>query len=242
MPRRTVGRPSVRALRCHKRRSAADKLAPGPRPSRSHRPASSAAVEQPRHRIWQNSRPAPNLRPRRRSSADGHVRPRSPRLPQAQAENILASLAGRSNSSDGARPRAKLPPAKPRPPCKPDQSSGKPRPTEHAGDGPGPRRRCRRTETRPGRAAPKAKSQRRRDDGSGTAARPPARGNSPASVRRVPGASPYSNDILPAKPKSRFTLPPPLAVPAASPRRARRRVRPNLVWRSRACSPGPGSW
>ncbi len=90
------------------------------------------------------------------SSADGHIHSRSPRLPQAQAENILASLAGRSTSPTGADPVGL-----------------------HAG-------------------GPKVKSHAT----AGAVAKPAHEESAPAGPALAD--DPNGNDILPAKPRSRF--------------------------------------
>jgi hypothetical protein len=129
------------------------------------------------------------------SSADGHVHARSPRLPQAQAENILASLASRSAPSDGAV-QSKLPP--PRPPAGNPPSAGQTAPTEHAGAGHGPGADDTGPKPGPHAVGPKAKSHVT----GGTVARP-AHEESTATGPRIAGG-PYTNDILPAKTRSRF--------------------------------------
>ncbi|MGA3219008.1 MAG: hypothetical protein ABSE77_08020 [Acidimicrobiales bacterium] len=127
------------------------------------------------------------------SSADGHL---LARLPQAQAENILASLAGRSSSSGGAVPGRRLVPGPPGAPVAgPDQTALR----AHRAAG---------HDARPGPAGanPRLPDASPRSKPHGT----PATVARPGHVAPVTAATaaeagdPSSTDILPDKPKSRF--------------------------------------
>ena len=129
------------------------------------------------------------------------------RLPQAQAENILASLAGRSTSHAGPAPSALL--AR-QPSTAPPGNAAQKAPVEltEAGPSPGPG---------PGRPKPvlaaghaqanshpaEAAVAKRGRAANGSAG--PSGVGAGAPLGAAPGlAGPYGNDILPAKPKSRF--------------------------------------
>ena len=129
------------------------------------------------------------------------------RLPQAQAENILASLAGRPTSHTGPA-RSALPPRQPStaPPGNADQKA--PADPTEAGHSPGPG---------PGRPKPvlaAGPAQPNSHPAEATVAKRARAANSTAGPSGVaagaplgaaPGlAGPYGNDILPAKPQSRF--------------------------------------
>ena len=145
------------------------------------------------------------------SSVDSPLRAR---LPQAQAENILASLAGRSSASAGPVRTEHLPPGPtgaPRPGperaavtdhralshepgpgpagAQPHRPTGSPKPL----GAPGPTARA-------GHVAPGAAAAAGEDDlkGSGGARRASRQPDVPRPI------SPYRNDILPARPPSRF--------------------------------------
>ena len=176
------------------------------------------------------------------SSPDGPLRAR---LPQAQAENILASLAGRPSAPSapvhnghvparpagvpltGAEPRAQAPRAGGRAwHCYRRRTISRELgqapvwrgPTAKPQSGVGPAK----PQSGVSPAKPKAFSARSTVGGTD-------HGGPGGAAAGQKGTDPYSNDILPDKAQG------PLPFPAA--------LRPvSPAWRSRACSPSPGWW